>query len=73
VVQKPGDLCRPGEQGPLPQGPLAIDVHAHVFNASDLQVHDFIAKVSNRSRLNRLYQAWKLTPPWIPKVDRLPA
>jgi len=36
----PGDLCQPDTGS---SGKLLIDVHAHVFNGSDLQIADFIS------------------------------
>ncbi|MDB5592421.1 MAG: hypothetical protein JWR86_2946 [Enterovirga sp.] len=40
-----GSLCpdRPPAEGPV--GPLTIDTHVHMFNASDIQIRDYIAKV----------------------------
>jgi len=45
-----GAGCEP-DCGPLTtvaDGPLTIDTHAHVFNATDLQVRDFIGRVGGR-------------------------
>jgi predicted TIM-barrel fold metal-dependent hydrolase len=57
-----------------PQGPLTIDVHAHIFNGSDLQVSEFLSKVVGRSVRSELrgfvdafsdllqFLSWRLAP-----------
>ena len=37
-----------------PQGPLTIDVHAHIFNGADLQVAEFLSRVVARSTQSEL-------------------
>ncbi|MEM8682552.1 MAG: amidohydrolase family protein [Pseudomonadota bacterium] len=48
LVKKPSPRC-PFDPGFVdPEGILAIDVHAHIFNAHDLQVKDFVSRVAVR-------------------------
>jgi hypothetical protein len=46
--RKYGPACPTDPIWHSPKSPLAIDIHAHVFNATDLQVRDFIARVAGR-------------------------
>ncbi len=46
VKRKPASLCLNSPKLQNPHGTLAIDVHAHVFNASDLQIKEFVSRVA---------------------------
>jgi predicted TIM-barrel fold metal-dependent hydrolase len=43
-----GPICPGDTQWDAPAAPLTIDIHAHVFNATDLQVRDFVSRVGAR-------------------------
>jgi hypothetical protein len=45
-TRKPPILCLDLPELQDPDAPLAIDVHAHVFNASDLQVEGFVSLIA---------------------------
>lgn len=44
--RKPYPVCPGSPDISLPDGPLLIDAHCHVFNGTDLQVRDFFSKVA---------------------------
>ena len=46
----PQPVCPNSPQVSLPAGPLTIDAHCHVFNATDLQVQEFFSRVAIRQR-----------------------
>ena len=46
VRRKPANLCLNSPELENPHSTLAIDVHAHVFNASDLQIKEFVSRVA---------------------------
>lgn len=48
LISKPQPICPFDPAYQNEHSMLTIDVHAHVFNATDLQVRDFITRVSTR-------------------------
>src|SRR5262245_18038793 len=48
-------LCPHDEQISDLSAPLTIDVHAHVFNGSDLQIKEFIDQVVAKSKTSELH------------------
>jgi predicted TIM-barrel fold metal-dependent hydrolase len=66
----PADLC-PTPDTPTPRQPLLIDVHAHVFNGTDVQIKDFFERVVLDEESGDLVKhiggllqvlAWRLAP-----------
>ncbi len=47
-IRRPRPICPKDPSIDDPKAPLTIDVHSHIFNASDLQVSRFISLVAGR-------------------------
>ena len=73
VKRKPASLCLNSPELQNPDSMLAIDVHAHVFNASDLQIKEFVSRVAINDdgalgKMARLFGSllqslgWKVAP-----------
>lgn len=48
--REPLPTCPTSPEISLPNGPLTIDAHCHVFNGTDLQIKAFLSKVAVRQR-----------------------
>lgn len=75
-------ICPFGDEYSDPEAPLTIDVHAHIFNATDLQIEDFAKLVATRDMgglgsVGRLLAgplqkfAWSTAPTVQEEIDKL--